>query len=284
MEREAFAADEPLELVVYTPSRLGEWRFLQGAPIEITVSLVNASLRQARQAEIDAWREAVRDAERIDASPPARPETGEPDPGLLIPIGRDDLEWFSRVQLSVERLPADPDAQEPIAVLTDVDWQELRIAPEQAVEGEVLLADDPVWVSLRIRSEVVGTLAPGRYRVTATMPGADAGEQIIVVDAPRDAHERAVLAHELAKESLRDGDPDAALAYAEQALAGLEIDADVAYLTIGKAYLAKGDLQEAIAAYEGFLAAYEQEERWEDFPQLIRHLVEDLTARIEEGR
>jgi hypothetical protein len=272
------AEGEALELILHAPSELGNWRFLPGAPLDLTVSLVNARARQAERAATQAWLERVREAERVDGPIPEHPGRVEAS-HLAIAVGEDNLAWFADVTLTTERLG--PNGQ---PVLADLIWSDLRSEPAERREGEVLLEIDPIWTTLRIPPAVTQDLVPGRYRFTASKPGAATGSLEIVIQPPSTTHELGVLHHEQALHELRFGEPDQAIALAKLAISQLQQDAQVPQLIVGQAHAAKGELKPALAAFEAFLAAYEHEERWEEFPTAIRNHIEDLKTQIQEGR
>ena len=272
------AADEPLQLIVHAPSELGDWRFLQGAPIDLTVSIVNVAARAAEEEATQRWLDEVREAERVDGPAPARQSFTLPSEAWLS-LGPDNATWYETVSIRVEQL-----TPTPRSVLTDLAWENVRTMPTERREGELRLGLDPVWTTLSIPPEVTSTLEPGRYRFTASRPGSVGGQLEIVIQLPRNNHQRGLLHHEQALHALRTGDPDQAIELAELAITELEIDPKVASLTLGQALAVKGALEDAVEAIEAFLIAYEAEERWEEFPQAIRNYVEDLKAQIQEGR
>jgi len=283
---------EPLDLIVHAPSELGSWRFLQGAPFELTVSLVNAEARRAEEAAKQDWIRQVREASQMGAPLPDHPGIYEVAPELQITVGADNMVWFADLIVSAERLgPIGSGANtgsssttdgEP--VLTNLLWSDLRTTPTERVDGEVVLELDPVWTTMTIPPSVTENLAPGRYRFTATKSGATTGTLDVVIQNAQTREELGQLHLEQARYALRSGNPEDAVVLAQLALTEVDLDRDVIRLTLGQAYAATGQLEPALENLEAFLAAYENEERWEEFPLAIRNYVEDLKLQIEEGR
>ena len=272
------AQEEPLSLHLNARTRSGETRFFQGMPIYITVSLLNAEVRRAQEQAKERWRQEARQAEKEGRMPPPMPSQMEAPSGMEIRVADDNVEWLSRVMLSVYRL-----ADMPQAIFQEVDWTERRVFPESVRERDVVLGKDPVWVTLEISPDMSASMPAGQYHIVASYPQAVADTFLIAVRPAETEPEVAVKNYELAEFQLRKNEFDKAIEFAQQAIGKLQFDHDMLYLTLGDAYLGKGQLGEAIEAYERFLATYEGSQVW-GYPRFVRQKVEQLKQKIKSGR
>ncbi|UCE19284.1 MAG: hypothetical protein JSV84_02735 [Gemmatimonadota bacterium] len=271
----AFASEElPLSLHFNVRTRGGETTFLRGMPISLNVTLVNAQVRRAEEEAKRRWREQAREAEKEGREVPDFSEFVA-QPSLLMRVSENNIEWFSRVELTIERIKP-----ERMPVLQAVRWDELLEEPESVDDEPVILGKVPISVSLRIPPELTEQLSPGDYRVTGSYPEAEPDTSILYIEEPETDDERAVVHYERAEYSLAKKEYDEALKFAQLALGKLSREHDMIYLTLGDAYAGQGELEKAVEAYEHFLQTYEGSERW-DYPRVIRQKVEDMKRQIQ---
>lgn len=273
----ANAQDDPLSVHLSVRTRWGETTFLQGVPIPLTVSLLNAQVRRAEEARTEQWRERSRQAERQGRTiSPLGPY--EPPAELLIRLGSgSNVDWLSsvRIQVSLVTPRAEP-------VLKETRWADWRIFPETVESGEVVLGKHPIWATYEIPPDVSAKLEPGEYRVSVTYPNATPDTFTFKVKPVENEKERAVYHYEKAEYALKKGKYDEAIKFAQLALGKLPNDHDRLYLTLGKAYDGKGALVTAVEMYERFLATYERSETW-GFPSMLRGYVEQLKRQLRGG-
>ena len=264
----------PLALHLNVRTRWGETSFFQGMPIPISVHLVNAQVRRAEEEAKERWRQEAREAEKEGREPPEYPAEFTVQPSMMIKVADNNVEWFSRVELTIEKIKPTP-----MKIFQEIRWAELRVSPESVIEEPVILGKDPVWVTLEITPEMSTQMSPGEYRLIASYPDAEPDTFSISIKVAVTEQERAIVNYELAEYSLRHKEYDKAIELAQQALGKLPIDHDMLYLTLGDAYSGKGELEKAIEAYERFLKTYEGSERWH-YPWFVRQKVKELKRKI----
>jgi tetratricopeptide (TPR) repeat protein len=273
----AIAQSEPLSVHLNVRTRWGETTFLQGVPIRITVSLLNAQVRRAEEDRMAQWREQARQAEAQGRTiSPLQPY--EPPAELLVRLsGSSNIDWLSGMQIHVSRVSLNTEQ-----VLKDFRWSDNRVFPETVEASEIVLGKYPVWATYEIPPNVSAKLEPGEYRVTVTYPNAAPDTFNFKIKVVENDKERAVFNYEYAEYNLRLGKYDEAIKFAQLALGKLAIDHDKLYLTLGKAYEGKGALAAAVEMYERFLQTYERSETW-GFPSMLRGHVEDLRRQLRGG-
>jgi tetratricopeptide (TPR) repeat protein len=274
----ATMAAEPLTLIPYASSDLGDADFLSGMPITLEVYLVNQSLRDAEEAALAAWRETAREAERAGAPAPSR-ASFEVDPAAhALTVGETSRAWFDDVSLSLVRMEADG----AVPVLTAMDWSARIAGDVPVVEAPLTLERQPAVTTLRLDTETVSTLAPGTYRLAVSRPGTNPGTVTFEVRDPATDAEEAFATHMAAREALLAGDAARAIELASAAVGRIPPDRDTVHATLGRAYEMQGDIRTAIVHYQRFLEMHaDATPRWH-YPKLIQDHVSDLTATLEE--
>ncbi|MEW6209449.1 MAG: hypothetical protein AB1631_13850 [Acidobacteriota bacterium] len=267
------AQSESLGVYVSAWSPRGEAIFLRGAPIQLTVSLVNTAFLQAEAKAREQWLRKFDQAVKEGEEPPPAPEPSEP-PQETIKVGNNNFEWIEWVQIHVERIRPNPGP-----VLEGVRWIDTILFPRTLIAGEVTVGKDPVWATFEITPAMSAGLQPGQYRIAVSYPDASANETMIDIKSVETDGEQATLDYELAKRAVSRSDYDGAIQHAQRAIGKLPSDHDMLYLILGDAYAGKQDWAKAIEAYEKFLNTYEDSETWA-YPSFVRNVVERLKEEV----
>lgn len=261
----AFANEKlPLKLDLGVHNRRGQTEYLQGQPISGTLSLLNAQVRRAEEEATEKWRESARKAEKEGKKLPPRQELKVPL-HLMVTISKSD---FFTLRFGKKG---------------NVFWEETKPFPDVGSGKPLTLGKSPTSYSFKIPLEVCSKLTPGEYWFNATYRNADPAAFVIIIKAAKTDQDQAVLNYELAEYFLRRGEWDTSIKYAQLALGKLPFERDMPYLTLGDAYVGKGELEKAVEAYEKFLKAYEGSQRWH-YPSIVRRKVEELKQEIKTKR
>jgi hypothetical protein len=221
------------EVEIRVASRGGASRLFAGQPFVFDVIVMNLGARRAQN--------------RVQTDPDATATATE------IPLDALDTPWERRLRL--EMIGTDG-----TRVLDGFNWSGRLLDGETAPAGR-RLAMTPVRATFVIEREDFAALAPGSYVIRASLPPEIRSPDTVRVvplelsmrPAPGEDAERAVVELAVADVAALRGDMTATIEAGRRAL-DLDPLQDRALTVIAEAYETAGDLENAVAWYERYLA------------------------------